>query len=198
MPIPSREDSLKPLNIEQPKGVNFRVDDHEIAWDHWRFRYSFHPREGLVLYSVGYRDGAKLRPIMYRASLAEMVVPYGDPSPAWYFRNAFDISEYAFTGRAMYPMTLGADVPGNASFLDADFADEEGRAYNIPRAAALTNAMAASCGAMPTFRPASPLRAAAATWCSRHLCPRLLMNTVSTGSFIRTGGSRWWSRSPAS
>ena len=27
---------------------------HEIRWDHWRFRYALHPREGLVLYTVAY------------------------------------------------------------------------------------------------------------------------------------------------
>jgi primary-amine oxidase len=134
---PAHDYTLKPVNISQPEGTNFRVDGHEISCDHWRFRYSFHPREGLVLYSVGYLDHGKLRPVMYRGSLAEMVVPYGDPSPAWAFRNAFDISEYAFTARSIFPMTLGADVPANASFLNADFADESGRPYNSQRAAAL-------------------------------------------------------------
>jgi primary-amine oxidase len=134
---PASANNLKPLNIVQPQGVNFRVEGHEIAWDHWRFRYSFHPREGLVLYSVGYMDNGKLRPILYRASLAEMVVPYGDPNPTWYFRNAFDISEYAFTGHAMYPMAAGADAPTNAAFLNADFIGEDANSYTIPRAAAL-------------------------------------------------------------
>lgn len=26
-------------------------------------------------------DGGEVRPVMYRASLSEMVVPYGDPNP---------------------------------------------------------------------------------------------------------------------
>ena len=134
---PAYEAAVKPLTITQPEGVSFRVEGHEVSWDHWRFRYSFDAREGLVLYSVGYQDRGKLRPILYRASLAEMVVPYGDPSPAWYFRNAFDISEYAFTARSIFPMTAGADVPRNASFLNASFADEGGKAYDIARAAAL-------------------------------------------------------------
>ena len=129
--------TLRPLDITQPQGPSFRFDGHLVEWDNWRFRYSFDPREGLVLYSVGYAEQGKVRPILYRASLAEMVVPYGDPSPAWSFRNAFDISEYAFTARSMFPRTLGADVPVNAAFLDATFADEEGKAYTTQRAAAL-------------------------------------------------------------
>lgn len=36
-------------------------------------------REGLVLHCVGYEDGGKLRPVLHRASLVEMAVPYGDP-----------------------------------------------------------------------------------------------------------------------
>ncbi len=134
---PAYQADLTPLNIVQPDGASFRVDGHEVAWDRWRFRYSFDPREGLVLYSVGYMERGRVRPIVYRASLAEMVVPYGDPSPAWYFRNAFDISEYAFTARSIFPMTAGADVPRNASFLSASFADEEGKPYDVSRAAAL-------------------------------------------------------------
>ena len=52
-----------------------------------------HPVEGLVLHQVGYRDGGEVRSILYRASLAEMVVPYGDPEPALLWRNAFDAGE---------------------------------------------------------------------------------------------------------
>ena len=53
-----------------------------------------HPREGVVLYRVGYEDDGKLRSILYRASLSEMVVPYGDPAPSWFFRGVFDEGEY--------------------------------------------------------------------------------------------------------
>jgi primary-amine oxidase len=42
-----------------------------------------HPREGLVLYLVNYHDGEKSRPILYRGSLSEKVVPYGEPDPNW-------------------------------------------------------------------------------------------------------------------
>ena len=58
---PSYLNDLKPLNIVQPEGVDFQVNGHEISRDHGRFRYSFHPREGLVLYSGGYMDKGKLR-----------------------------------------------------------------------------------------------------------------------------------------
>ena len=42
----------------------------------------FHVRDGLILHMIGYEDEGRLRPIMHRASMAEMVVPYGDPTGA--------------------------------------------------------------------------------------------------------------------
>src|SRR5262249_26837992 len=70
----------KPVQIAQPEGASFEVRGYEVRWQKWRFRYALLPREGLVLYTVGYEDQGRVRPILYRASLSEMVVPYGDPS----------------------------------------------------------------------------------------------------------------------
>jgi primary-amine oxidase len=43
-------------------------------------RLGFTPREGLVLHNVGWQEeGGRVRPILHRASLVEMAVPYGDP-----------------------------------------------------------------------------------------------------------------------
>lgn len=42
----------------------------------------FNGREGLVLYDLGYADGdqqGRRRPILHRASIGEMCVPYADP-----------------------------------------------------------------------------------------------------------------------
>ena len=47
----------------------------------------------------------------YRASLSEMVVPYGDPSPTHYFKNAFDAGENG-VGIAASPLTLRLRLPG--------------------------------------------------------------------------------------
>jgi len=65
-----------------------------------------------------------------------MVVPYGDPGEAWFWRNAFDEGEYNL-GRfanSLEPMT---DAPSNARFLDALFAGETGGAMEIKRAVAI-------------------------------------------------------------
>ncbi|HEX3983175.1 MAG TPA: tyramine oxidase, partial [Acidisoma sp.] len=67
--------ALKPLHIVQPEGVSFTLDGHHLAWDRWDFSIGFNAREGLTLHDIRF-DG---RPIVNRASLVEMVVPYGSP-----------------------------------------------------------------------------------------------------------------------
>lgn len=125
-----------PLIINQPDGTSFEIANNEISWQNWNFRYMMHPREGLVLYQVGYEDQGELRPILYRAGLSEMVVPYADPDPTWVFRNAFDIGEYGM-GRLANAMELGREVPENAVLLDAAFADDFGEPYVLPGAVAI-------------------------------------------------------------
>ncbi|MBC6432444.1 primary-amine oxidase [Nostoc sp. HG1] len=122
---------LKALKILQPNGVSFQIKDNEISWRGWKFRYLMHPRNGLMLYQVTHKDGENIRPVLYRASLSEMVVPYGDPEPTWSFRNAFDVGEYNF-GLLANTMELGKEIPENGLLLDAVFANEQGEAYKIP------------------------------------------------------------------
>src|ERR1700678_2015376 len=52
-----------PLHITQPTGPGFEVQDNEVHWQKWQFRFGLQPREGLVLYTVGYEDGGRVRPI---------------------------------------------------------------------------------------------------------------------------------------
>ncbi|MEA5625582.1 primary-amine oxidase [Nostoc sp. UHCC 0251] len=121
----------KALKILQPNGASFRIDNNEISWQGWKFRYLMHPRSGLVLYQVTHDDGKDIRPVLYRASLSEMVVPYGDPDPTWSFRNAFDVGEYNL-GLLANTMELGKEIPENGLLLDTVFANEQGEPYKIP------------------------------------------------------------------
>ena len=133
---PMRE-GPKPLRITQPAGPSFTLRGREVRWQNWRFRFSLHPREGLVLSTVALEDHGRPRPILYRASLSEMVVPYGDPSPAWSFRNAFDEGEYAI-GSGANTLEPGTDCPENATFFDATFLSDDGATFrDVPRAVAL-------------------------------------------------------------
>ena len=79
-----------------------------------------------MLHTVGYQDGDRPRPILHRASVSEMVVPYADPDTNWNWRSAFDQGEYGL-GRTCSSLTAGQDVPENAVLLDAVFADDRGR-----------------------------------------------------------------------
>lgn len=121
--------ALKPLTIQQPKGVSFIIRGHEIRWEKWRFRWGMHSREGLVLHRIGYEEKDKekvnVRSILHRASLSEMVVPYGDTDPTWSWRAPFDQGDYGM-GWAVNELEKGVDVPENAVLFDAVFPTEQG------------------------------------------------------------------------
>ena len=77
---PLRTD-LKPLEITQPEGPSFALDGNLVRWQSWSLRVGMDPLEGLVLHTIGLRGRRRVRPVLYRASISEMVVPYGDPGP---------------------------------------------------------------------------------------------------------------------
>jgi primary-amine oxidase len=124
---------IKSLEITQPEGPSFQVQGHEISWQKWRMRIGFTPREGLVLYNVGYEDKGQVRPIMYRASLVEMTVPYGDPRPHHYRKNAFDVGEYGI-GTLANSLKLGCDCLGEIRYFDAFLTDSRGNVAKIENA----------------------------------------------------------------
>src|SRR5262249_45465342 len=109
---------------------------NEVRWQNWRFRFTMHPREGLVLHQVQYEDKGKLRSVMYRGSLSEMMVPYGHNNQHWTYRNAFDEGEYGI-GRYSGSLAVGEDVPNNSKLFDAVFADDFGKPYVVKNAVAL-------------------------------------------------------------
>ncbi len=127
---------LKPLEIVQPEGPSFSVNGHEISWQKWKIRIGFTPREGLVLYTVTYTDNGEERPIFYRASLAEMTVPYGDTKPYHYRKNAFDVGEYGI-GSLANSLKLGCDCLGEIYYFDAFITDSRGDVAQIENAGCL-------------------------------------------------------------
>ncbi|MFJ9587966.1 primary-amine oxidase [Streptomyces acidicola] len=129
---PMRDD-IKPLEITQPEGVSFRLDGPLMEWQKWRFRINMHPLEGLVLTGVEYKDGDAYRSVMHRGSLSEMMVPYGDPNEAHYWRSAFDVGEYGL-GKLANSLLLGCDCLGEIVYLDAVMADDDGNPSVIKNA----------------------------------------------------------------
>jgi primary-amine oxidase len=112
---------LKPLHISQPEGPSFSVDGWEVKWQKWSFRVGFTSREGLVLHQLSV-DG---RPLCYRASVTEMVVPYGDPGSSHFWKNAFDAGEYGL-GKLANSLELGCDCLGLIHYFDVPMVDDFG------------------------------------------------------------------------
>ncbi|MEM8645860.1 MAG: primary-amine oxidase [Pseudomonadota bacterium] len=110
-------DDVKPLEITQPDGPSFEVDGYQVRWQNWHIHVGYDLRESLVLHQIGYEHNGKVRPIMHRASMAEMVVPYGDPRGGNYRRNAFDTGEYGL-GQAVDSLALGCDCLGHIHYFD--------------------------------------------------------------------------------
>ncbi len=129
---PMRTD-LKPLEIVQPDGPSFEVEGNLVRWQKWSMRVGMDPLEGLVLWTVGYEDGGRVRPVVYRASVSEMVVPYGHPGPMHAWKSAFDAGEWGL-GRMANSLTLGCDCLGEIFYFDDVFADERGKPRTRPNA----------------------------------------------------------------
>ena len=127
-----RED-IKPLEITQPEGPSFQVDGYGVTWQRWHVRVGFNHREGLVLHDIGYEDQGQLRPVMRRASMSEMVVPYGDPTGGNYRRNAFDTGEYGL-GSVLDSLKLGCDCLGHIHYFDVCTHDWSGTPVPIRNA----------------------------------------------------------------
>ena len=129
---------LRTLEITQPDGPSFEVDGHGLTWQGWSLRIGFNYREGLVLHTVAYDDplAGRVRPIAHRLSLAEMVVPYRDPSPDHERRTAFDIGEWGL-GFMTTSLELGCDCLGEIRYLDAVLHNSAGEPYTITNAVCL-------------------------------------------------------------
>lgn len=125
---PSIRDDLRPIEITQPDGASFAVDGHEIRWQRWRVRIGFNTREGLVLHCVGYEDTEGLRPILHRASFAEMVVPYADPDRS--YQSPLDIGEFNL-GAMTNSLMLGCDCLGLIQYFDVAYVASDGSAVHV-------------------------------------------------------------------
>jgi primary-amine oxidase len=119
----------RPIDIVQPEGVGFAIADGVLRWDKWSLVVGFNAREALTLHDIRYDD----RPIAYRASIVEMVVPYGTPENGHFRKNVFDIGEYG-VGKLANSLTLGCDCLGAIEYLDAHINKMDGSLMTIPNA----------------------------------------------------------------
>lgn len=140
---PLRTD-LRPISITQPDGPSFAVEDNLVEWQKWSVRLGWDPYEGLVLHQLTY-DGEPVereqsagaqptkRSILHRASISEMVVPYGDPGEVQGWKNAFDAGEWGL-GRMTQSLTLGCDCLGVIHYVDVTMANEQGDPWVVTNA----------------------------------------------------------------
>jgi primary-amine oxidase len=154
---------LRPVEITQPLGTSFAVDGHEVRWQKWRFRVGFTPREGLVLHTVSYTDGARERSVLYRASLSEMVVPYGDPAPTHRRKNAFDAGEYNI-GTLANPLELGCAASARSTTSTRCSPTPTATRSPSRTRCACTRRTTACSGSTPTSAPRRPRSAGRDGW----------------------------------
>ncbi|WP_123683133.1 primary-amine oxidase [Amycolatopsis thermoflava] len=125
---PPRTD-LKPIDVVQPDGPSFTVHGNEVRWQNWSFRIGFTHREGLVLHDLSFTG----RPVVRRAAVNEMYVPYFDTSSTQYRKNFFDWGEYG-GGPLTNSLELGCDCLGVIHYFDAAVVGGDGAARVIPNA----------------------------------------------------------------
>ncbi|GIS90397.1 MAG: hypothetical protein CM1200mP20_04380 [Pseudomonadota bacterium] len=125
------EPPLAELQITQPGGAGFTVPGNQVKWQNWRFRVGFTPKEGPVLYTLSFQDGIHDRPLVYRASLSELVVPYGDTAGDHYMNHSFDLGETMF-GSQVNSLRLGCDCLGEIHYFSFDMADDLGEVKEMP------------------------------------------------------------------
>ncbi|TVZ05676.1 primary-amine oxidase [Trebonia kvetii] len=119
---------LRPVEITQPEGPSFTVDGGLLRWQDWSLRVGFDAREGLTLHQIELAG----RPVIYRASVPEMVVPYGDPRFR-YWQAYFDTGEY-LVGKWVNSLELGCDCLGEITYLDAVICGETGEPREVRNA----------------------------------------------------------------
>jgi primary-amine oxidase len=124
---------IRPIEITQPDGPSFTVDGHRVDWQKWSFVVGWSVREGLVLHDLTYNDRGTVRPILHRAAISEMVVPYGDSSPTQFRKMAFDAGEVGL-GLLSTKLTPGCDCLGDIHYFDGLANDQDGNAVVLENA----------------------------------------------------------------
>lgn len=121
------------ISVTQPEGVSYKMDGRVINWENFSIHIGFNGREGIVLSDVTYNDHGNVRPLFHRMSIAEMVVPYGEPGFPHQRKHAFDLGEYG-AGFLTNPLALGCDCKGVIHYMDAHFTTRQAEIITIKNA----------------------------------------------------------------
>jgi primary-amine oxidase len=126
----------KPGFISQPAGPSFEINNGEVAWQNWRFRFRLDSRSGVIVELVRVKDGGKLRSVLYEGMVSELFVPYMDETRNWSTRVFIDNGEF-FPGGTLQSMREGLDCPSNAVYFDGLSTNEKGSPVLRPRQACM-------------------------------------------------------------
>ncbi|MDG1232204.1 MAG: primary-amine oxidase [Pseudomonadales bacterium] len=120
---------LKQLDITQPEGASFTTEGYRVKWQGYDLRVSIHPVHGLVLHQMSLKG----RPVLYRAALSEMIVPYGDADNMHSWKHVLDASEYNM-GTLVNSLKLGCDCLGEIHYFDIHQVTWDGKAKTVENA----------------------------------------------------------------
>lgn len=88
-----------------------------------------HPVHGLVLHQLSPNG----RPVLYRAALSDMVVPYGDSDPMHSWKHVLDASEVCL-GNFINSLKLGCDCLGEIHYFDINLINHQGKVRTVEHA----------------------------------------------------------------
>lgn len=125
-------DEPKEISITQPQGPGYKVNSNKISWEGWDVRVSIDPIGGIILQNLCFDE----RPILFRAGMSDMVVPYGTSDPMHSWKAVFDGTEYGF-GALANSLTLGCDCLGEIHYFDSHQLSFDGSVNTIENAICL-------------------------------------------------------------
>jgi primary-amine oxidase len=122
--------------ITQPLGPSFQINNGEVAWQNWHFRFRLDSRVGPIVSLVSIDDAGKRRSILYEGMLSELFVPYMDPSRGWSTRVFLDAGEF-YPGGVLQSLREGLDCPSNAVYFNGLTVNDKGNPVLRPHQACL-------------------------------------------------------------
>ena len=124
--IPQTRDDVKPLDIVQKDGPASPSRAGRCAGRTGRSASAGRRAKASCCTRSRFRDGGRERPIIYRASVTDMIVPYADPTANHFWKSAFDAGEYGL-GKLANALELGCDCLGHIHYFDVPVADDYGK-----------------------------------------------------------------------
>ena len=125
---------INPVCWSQPAGPSYTLDGNELTWSNWKMKISWHPRTGIQLYDVTFKDNDVDRSILYKMSVSDSGNYYNIENPTCYSNfNSFDSALYPLMGNFI-PLVKGLDVPDYATLGDVSLINLDGSPRPIPNA----------------------------------------------------------------